>query len=180
LGLEVSPLLLAKNTLMVTTEPTGQSSKPLPRWESAQGKNLLVASYSPSDEIEEYGQWVAKTHGLYNYFRLEHEVVSCVWAEAESKWLVKVRGPDGKEFIDKADLLINGSGILNNWKWPDIAGRESFKGTMIHSARWDPNVSFDGKRVGIVGVGATAVQIIPNLQPRTSLSCFVIPAQLFS
>jgi cation diffusion facilitator CzcD-associated flavoprotein CzcO len=123
---------------------------------------------------------VAKTHDLYQYIKLQHEVVSCNWDEGQSKWHVRIRKNNGAEFTDTADMLINGSGILkyatlqcreasharsSNWAWPTIDGRESFKGDMIHSARWRKDVDFTGKRVAVVGIGATAVQIIPTLQP---------------
>jgi hypothetical protein len=138
-------------------------------------------SYSGTDEIEEYAKQVVVDHDLAKYIKLEHEIIKCQWDEGSSKWHVTVKGPDGKEFVDIADVLINGSGILkyaptssalspahqsySNWAWPDIPDRESFKGTIIHSARW-PKEKLDlkDKRVAVIGVGATAVQIIPVIQ----------------
>jgi cation diffusion facilitator CzcD-associated flavoprotein CzcO len=62
---------------------------------------------------------------------------------------------------------VNGTGILNTWKWPEIEGLHDFKGPVIHSANWDHSVEFNKeKTVGVIGVGSTAVQIIPNLQKR--------------
>jgi len=65
---------------------------------------------------------------------------------------------------DTADILINGSGILNRWRWPDISGLHSFKGTLVHSARWDTNLDWTGKRVAIIGNGSSAIQILPQMQ----------------
>lgn len=61
-------------------------------------------------------------------------------------------------------MLINGTGILNTWKWPDVTGLFGFKGPMMHSAKWDHSVDFKGKTVGVIGTGSTSVQIIPVLQ----------------
>lgn len=58
--------------------------------------------------------------------------------------------------------------LASKWKWPNIPGRESFKGPMLHSANWDDSVSLQGKRVGVIGGGSSAVQIVPNLQPGQS------------
>ncbi|KAH0845345.1 putative sterigmatocystin biosynthesis monooxygenase stcW [Fonsecaea pedrosoi] len=65
---------------------------------------------------------------------------------------------------DWAHVFINGTGILNTWKWPDIPGLHDFKGPMMHSAKWNHEVDFKGKKVGVIGTGSTSVQIIPELQ----------------
>lgn len=84
-------------------------------------------------------------------------------------WDVTVeRTTDGTQFVDSAHVFINGTGVLNDWKWPDIPGRESFEGTMLHSAVWPKNVDLKDKRVAVIGVGSTAVQIIPNIEPSPS------------
>jgi cation diffusion facilitator CzcD-associated flavoprotein CzcO len=59
---------------------------------------------------------------------------------------------------------VNGSGILNNWKWPDIEGLHDFKGPVLHSACWDHSVDFTNKTAAVIGVGSTSVQIVPSLQ----------------
>lgn len=66
---------------------------------------------------------------------------------------------------DTADILINGSGLLNRWRWPDIPNLHSFQGTLVHSAAWDPNLDWTGKRVALVGNGSSAIQILPKMQP---------------
>jgi hypothetical protein len=65
---------------------------------------------------------------------------------------------------DWAHVFINGTGILNSWKWPDIEGLHSFQGPLMHSAKWDHGVDFEGKTVGVIGTGSTSVQIGPQLQ----------------
>jgi cation diffusion facilitator CzcD-associated flavoprotein CzcO len=69
-----------------------------------------------------------------------------------------------KTWFDWAHVCINGTGILNTWKWPDIQGLFDFKGPVMHSAKWDHEVDMKGKTVGVIGTGSTAVQIVPELQ----------------
>ncbi|KAF4604670.1 hypothetical protein EYR40_003448 [Pleurotus pulmonarius] len=81
-----------------------------------------------------------------------------------------------EEFEDSADVLFTGIGNLNRWYWPDIPGLEDFKGKIMHSAQWDTGDSSSGweesvkdwkdKRVGVIGVGSSAIQIVPALQPK--------------
>jgi cation diffusion facilitator CzcD-associated flavoprotein CzcO len=66
---------------------------------------------------------------------------------------VKVRKPNGAIFEQQCDFLINGAGILNAWRWPDIAGLDSFQGTLVHTAQWDAAIDVEGKKVGIIGNG---------------------------
>lgn len=67
-------------------------------------------------------------------------------------------------------LLTAGS----NWKWPDIPGRESFKGPVLHSAVWDSSVDLKGKTVAVIGSGSSAVQIIPAIHPLVNhMKCFI-------
>lgn len=68
------------------------------------------------------------------------------------------------ETTTTASVLVNGSGILNCKKVPDVAGLDSFKGTLMHSAAWDANFDHTGKRVGVIGNGSSAIQIVPQLQ----------------
>jgi cation diffusion facilitator CzcD-associated flavoprotein CzcO len=71
-------------------------------------------------------------------------------------------------FIDSCDFYASATGILNRWKWPDIPGRETFKGKITHSANWDPELSLDymkDKTIALIGAGSTGVQILPQIQP---------------
>lgn len=91
-------------------------------------------------------------------------VTSTVWNDNTSKWQIKIQSPDGTERDDTADILINGSGILNSWRWPDIPGLHSFQGTLVHSAAWDPTIDWTGKRVALIGNGSSGIQIMPHVQ----------------
>lgn len=60
----------------------------------------------------------------------------------------------------------------SKWKWPAIPNREQFKGQMLHSANWDDSIQLQGKRVGVIGSGSSAVQIVPNIQPGLLFTLF--------
>ncbi|KAJ3549988.1 hypothetical protein NM208_g224 [Fusarium decemcellulare] len=139
---------------------------PSPEWTSF---------YSSAPEILQYFKNVAEKYDLNKYIRLNHRVVGAIWNEDSQKWRVTIMKEGSEDVIeDEADIFVNASGVLNKWKWPNIPGRESFKGPMLHSANWDDSVSLEGKRVGVIGGGSSAVQIVPNLQPIVGhMKCFL-------
>lgn len=71
---------------------------------------------------------------------------------------------DGQRFSDWCHVLINGTGFLNSWKWPNIQGLHDFKGQLLHSANWDPTVDWQDKRVAVIGTGSSAIQMVPQIQ----------------
>lgn len=73
-----------------------------------------------------------------------------------------------REFDDHVDMILDGCGVLNKWKWPNIPGLHDFKGDLLHSAQWNQTVSLEGKRVALIGAGSSAVQILPNIYPEAS------------
>lgn len=101
---------------------------------------------------------------LDQYIHLNSEVEEAVWRESSSRWTVKVKGKGTYE----CDILINAGGILNNPKYPNLKDLESFKGKLVHTAAWDPSTNVSGKRVAIVGAGASAIQVLPELQREAS------------
>lgn len=89
---------------------------------------------------------MAKKYNVRDLVRFKHRCVGASWDEARRKWIVKLQKTDedsSLEIIDEADVLITGTGILNEWKWPNIAGLHSFKGDLVHTAAWDE--TFDPK-----------------------------------
>lgn len=132
--------------------------------------------YSGAPEILQYFKDVAEKYDLNKYIRLSHRVVGAYWKEEDQMWHVKIQKGDDPDAIieDKANIFVNASGVLNKWKWPAIKGRETFKGSMVHSANWDDSVQLEGKRVAVIGSGSSAVQIVPNIQPIVGdLKCFI-------
>ncbi|KAG4283432.1 hypothetical protein FPRO06_07811 [Fusarium proliferatum] len=128
---------------------------------------------------QSYIQDVAQKYGLYKFVRFSSEVTAAEWDSESHEWNVSIQVLGGKEaefcarYTIKTTFLIAGVGQLNEPFWPKITGQESFQGKIMHSARWDWSFDFTGKRVGIIGNGATAVQIAPEVAKVAShLSIF--------
>jgi cation diffusion facilitator CzcD-associated flavoprotein CzcO len=125
--------------------------------------------YPGQEEILEYLQSVAKKWDLYRHVRFNSDVRECRWDASEAKWNVNVRVTGGKdaefspEYTMKADFLVSAVGQLNYPRYPDIEGLGDFTGRVMHSARWDWTYDLEGKRIAVIGNGATAVQIVPEI-----------------
>ncbi|KAI6781281.1 putative sterigmatocystin biosynthesis monooxygenase-like protein [Emericellopsis cladophorae] len=120
-------------------------------------------AYGP--EIQGYFESFAERHGSKKYMKLNTKVIEARWDEDKGLWNITLEDQVTKAaWQDWAHVLINGTGILNNWKWPDVEGLHDFAGAKMHSASWDHSVDFKGKTVGVIGTGSTSVQIVPQLQ----------------
>lgn len=111
------------------------------------------------NEIQKYTEDLADNFGLRPHLRFNDEARTAVWDEARSLW--KITTASGKSY--ESNALVAALGQLNRPRLPDIEGRTRFKGPSFHSARWDHGVDLAGKRVGIIGSAASAVQIIPEV-----------------
>ncbi len=119
--------------------------------------------YSPQQEIWEYTRRVAEESGTLDRFVFETAVRDAVWDADLQRWKVTVEGPQGlREYA--ARTVISAAGGLSEPRLPEIEGIESFAGEVFHSARWDHDVDLAGKRIAVIGTGASAVQIVPELQ----------------
>src|SRR5580692_7948658 len=110
-------------------------------------------------ELLEYLQSVAMEYGLTRDLRLGTSVTSIEWLEADQAWSVEL--DDGERQV--YDVVVSAIGFLNQPKYPEWPGLESFEGPVFHAARWDHEVSTDGRRVAVVGSGSTAAQLVPAL-----------------
>lgn len=116
-------------------------------------------SYSPQPEIFDYLRGVARDAGILDRAVFHTEFEDAAWDETAQRWQVQTsRGPV------RAEHLILAVGGLSEPKLPDIEGIDDFAGQVFHSARWDHSVDLTGKRVAVIGTGASAIQIIPELQ----------------
>jgi len=123
--------------------------------------------FAPGDEIQRYFEDFAERYGCKKYMKLNTKVVECRWDEGKGLWNLTLEDQVTKDlWQDWCHVLVNGTGILNNWVWPDIEGVQDFAGPKMHSAHWDHSVDFEGKSVGVIGTGSTSVQIVPALQPK--------------
>jgi cation diffusion facilitator CzcD-associated flavoprotein CzcO len=113
--------------------------------------------FAPGAEILAYFKRVADKYSVTERIRFNEAVVSSQYENA--KWLVTTS--KGNSF--QADFVINCTGILHHPARPDIPGVDSFSGDVFHTAQWDHTVDLKGKKVGIIGTGSTATQVIPNL-----------------
>ncbi len=110
-------------------------------------------------EIFEYCQRMAERFGFYDHCLFHTEVTGATWNDAAENWTVTTNRGDNM----KARLVLLANGVLTTPRLARIAGMEKFEGESFHTARWDYDVDLTGKRVGIIGTGATAVQVIPEI-----------------
>jgi cation diffusion facilitator CzcD-associated flavoprotein CzcO len=117
-------------------------------------------TYSPQPEIWDYLRRTAAEHGVLDRIRFGHEVCAARWDATAQRWrLDTARG----ELT--ADVVIMGNGPLAEPAMPDIPGIESFTGTAFHTARWRADHDLRGERVAVIGTGASAIQVVPEIQP---------------
>ncbi len=110
--------------------------------------------FSPGDEIQAYFEQISKRYGIASRIRFGQEVVCCEFDEG--RWKLELR--DGS--TDVADFVIAATGVLHHPAIPELKGLDRFEGPAFHSARWDPELKLAGRRVGVVGTGSSAVQIV--------------------
>lgn len=129
-------------------------------------------SYSP--DIWKYLDKVCNTFDLRKYMTFHTEVIGCYWEDDKGQWRVKLRqgkpGQEPREFEEHCDLLFHGTGILNNFKWPDLPGlKDKFKGKVVHTARWPSDYQAEEWKkdnVAVIGSGASSIQTVPTMQPH--------------
>jgi cation diffusion facilitator CzcD-associated flavoprotein CzcO len=128
--------------------------------------------FSPGAEIEAYFEDVARKHGVAERIRFGQEITRCEFRAG--RWQIETQ----RGHRDQADVVIAATGVLHHPSIPDIPGLSSFAGAKFHSARWDHGVAIEGRRVGIIGTGSTAVQITSAIVDRVAkLSLFQRTAQ---
>ena len=120
-------------------------------------------TYSSQPEIRAYLQRCAERYDLYRSIRLGVTVTAAAWDDAAGRWRLETSaGP-----VD-ARVLIAGVGPLAEPRVPDLPGLDRFEGTVFHSARWDHDHDVTGRRVAAIGTGASAIQFVPELQPKVA------------
>ncbi|WP_153034707.1 NAD(P)/FAD-dependent oxidoreductase [Amycolatopsis sp. YIM 10] len=119
--------------------------------------------YPAGGQYQDYLQRVVDKYEVREHIEFDTEVTALTWDDEARRWNITLRGPDGRETTTSAAAVITAAGFLNRPSIPDIAGRETFRGRQFHSAEWDPEVDLSGKRVAMIGAGATAIQIVPSI-----------------
>ncbi|GMM92180.1 flavin-containing monooxygenase [Qipengyuania sp. MTN3-11] len=125
------------------------------------------------DEIEAYLLDTAKSFGLYENSRFGTRVEEARWNEGSAKWDVAVTTPEGSRETHSADYLFSAVGILNTPQYPNIYGLDDFTGKIYHTSRWPDNADLAGKRVAVIGNGASGMQVAPAIADEVeSLTIF--------
>jgi cation diffusion facilitator CzcD-associated flavoprotein CzcO len=126
------------------------SFAPNPEW---------TETYSPQPEIQKYLRRTAEEYGVVARTRFDHEVQEARWDAEAQRWrLTTAGGPL------TADALIMGNGPLAEPALPDLPGLSGFEGEAFHSARWRHDLDLTGKRIAVIGTGASAIQFVPEIQ----------------
>ncbi|MFI5584932.1 flavin-containing monooxygenase [Amycolatopsis sp. NPDC051758] len=121
-------------------------------------------SFSPQPEIFDYLKGVADKYRLREKIRFGVELTGAHWDEQERRWTATTK--DGREFV--AQFLVSGVGGLHIPQVPELPGIAKFKGQTWHSAQWNHEYDLRGKRVAVVGTGASAVQFVPKIAPEVA------------
>ncbi|TWD82318.1 cation diffusion facilitator CzcD-associated flavoprotein CzcO [Kribbella amoyensis] len=126
------------------------SFAPNPEWSS---------TFSPQPEIEAYLRQVTDSFGVRPHIRFGHAVESAAWEDG--RWLVRTSAG-----VFSADVLLSGMGPLAEPSYPKLPGIEAFEGKVFHSAEWDHELDLSGRKVAVIGTGASAIQFVPAIQPE--------------
>lgn len=137
------------------------SFAPNPRWSEY---------YAPGWEIRQYYERTVKEYGIDQHLHLKHEILSAIWSDEIHQWVVTVKNlTTGETFTETAHFFVSAAGRLNVPKLPAIPGLETeFKGTVFHSSQWSDDRDVEGKRVAIIGNGASGVQLLTNTYDKWS------------
>jgi cation diffusion facilitator CzcD-associated flavoprotein CzcO len=130
------------------------SFEPNPSW---------TRTYSMQPEIWAYLRRCSERHGIGPHLRLGHELTGATWDEDARRWLV-----DTSRGSFAAQLLIDATGPLSHPAVPPIRGLRRFEGKLFHSARWDHDHDLTGERVAVIGTGASAIQLVPEIAPQVA------------
>jgi cation diffusion facilitator CzcD-associated flavoprotein CzcO len=131
------------------------SFAPNPRWSRR---------FSQRAEIQAYLQDVAHRFDLERHIRLNSDVIRAEWDEARGRWQLEIGTGDTVE----AEVLITACGQLTRPSIPDIPGLGEFKGQVFHSAHWPGDDMLEGRRVAVIGTGASAIQFVPAIAPQVA------------
>ncbi|WP_206389813.1 flavin-containing monooxygenase [Amnimonas aquatica] len=118
--------------------------------------------YSGQAEILAYMKGCANKYGLLPHFRGNSELLDARWDESEGRWHLATG--DGQQYT--ARIVVSGIGGLSRPALPNVKGLDKFKGALFHSAQWNHDYDLAGKRVAVIGTGASAIQFVPQIAPQ--------------
>lgn len=148
-------------TWLTTTYPGIGVDTPSAYYSLSREVNPDWSNYYPQGgEYQDYLVTLADKHKLREHTRFRTEVEALWWDDDRSQWQIHTVDADGRRDVSYARVVIAATGYLNRPRWPDVKGRDTFAGTSVHSALWDPTLDLRGKKVAMIGAGCTAVQIV--------------------
>ncbi len=119
--------------------------------------------YSPQPVLEQYFRDCTEAFGIRPHMRFGCTVDSATWSDDDQMWTVRYHDSDGTEQVIRSNAVISAVGQLNRPLWPTIDGIDGFAGPYFHSAQWRHDIDLTGKRVIVIGTGASALQFIPEV-----------------
>ncbi|MFV9432047.1 flavin-containing monooxygenase [Rhodococcus aetherivorans] len=119
--------------------------------------------YPTGTEYQKYLKGVVDTYGLAEHISFRTKVQSARWLEDQHVWEVTVESADGTREVHRAKAVVTALGMLNSPNIPDVAGMDTFGGTIVHTAEWDDTLDLTGKRVVVLGTGCTSVQVVASI-----------------
>lgn len=131
------------------------SFAPNPRW---------TRMFAPQPEIRAYMEDCVQRFNVGSHLRFDHELVNATYDETAHRW--RLTFANGKRVC--ARVLVSGMGGLSRAAYPNIPGIETFKGEAFHSQHWKHDYALEGKRVAVIGTGASAIQFVPQIAPRVA------------
>ncbi|MDF3312243.1 NAD(P)/FAD-dependent oxidoreductase [Rhodococcus sp. T2V] len=123
--------------------------------------------FSLGEEVQSYLVACSQEFGLRDRIEFSTTLISAQWNDTDRRWHVILEGPRGRE-ERTTSVLVSAIGIFNAPSTPNIPGLDQFAGSIVHSARWPQNLDLTGRRVAVIGTGASAVQIVPQLSQAVS------------
>ncbi|CAK7231192.1 hypothetical protein SCUCBS95973_007828 [Sporothrix curviconia] len=129
--------------------------------------NLDWTEYYPKGaEIQQYYERVVAKFGLTDSFRLRHKVLRATWLPEAAQWALEVQNLETRQvFVDTADFFVSSQGRISEPKFPDIPGLADgvFRGRVVHSALWPSDLEYQGRRIAVIGAGASGQQVVCNM-----------------
>ncbi len=124
--------------------------------------------FSDQKALLAYFRKISDKYGIRQKVHYSTKLEAARWDDASQSWAVTLTGPDGKTRSEPFTAVVSAVGQLNQPNMPDIKGVGAFKGPAFHSAHWRPDVDLTGKRVAVIGTGASAFQFVPEIAPKVA------------
>jgi 4-hydroxyacetophenone monooxygenase len=123
----------------------------------------ITRYFAKRNEVHSYLQKLVSDFDIRRFIRFRTEVVRAEYQTVDAKWHVDIRDSDGRPKSLSANVLISAVGMVNRPLIPSIPGLDDFPGPVMHTAAWDNSVDLAGKRVAVIGTGASAMQLVPSI-----------------